>query len=177
MDAVNLLILVLTFLAVTVICWGLVFVVCCLKSYCKGQKSDPYDHLLKSSLSTTPPIPSMFFHQYPFMNHFQPQPKPQPFIQYRPQSQPLHFQGQQILQSHQNHSPIYAFPRPLQPQELISDVPALLPPHPFGPQSQPQEPVYQTQQPPPLPPLSRHPIFQARESTKILFPLNDVVYI
>lgn len=39
MDTINLIILVLTFLSVTLICWGLVVIYCCLASYCDSPSS------------------------------------------------------------------------------------------------------------------------------------------
>lgn len=39
MDTINLIILVLTFLSVTLICWGLVVIYCCLASYCDSPGS------------------------------------------------------------------------------------------------------------------------------------------
>lgn len=39
MDTVNLIVLVLTFLSVTFICWGLVVIYCCLASYCDSPGS------------------------------------------------------------------------------------------------------------------------------------------
>lgn len=161
MDTANLLILMMTFLAVTLICWGLVFVFCCLSKYCKSSSEmgfDSYDQLIKSP--TTAPIPSIFYHQqYPMMYSFLPQHQ-----QYFHQ----HHNPGQVYQTPQHQ--VYGFSQ-IQPQEIMTEAPPILPPHQFASASQ-------SQQPPPLPPLSRHPIFQSRrEQTKIPFPLQDVVYI
>lgn len=50
MDTINLIILVLTFLSVTLICWGLVVIYCCLASYCDspGSKSMSSNASLKN---------------------------------------------------------------------------------------------------------------------------------
>lgn len=37
MDAANLLVLILTFLAVSFICWGLVVIYCCVRQVCLGD--------------------------------------------------------------------------------------------------------------------------------------------
>lgn len=156
------LILILTFLAVTIICWGLVVVYCCLSSYCCPTEKSPSDFNSIASWSPFLPSPSSGIyghHHHPHqIHHIHQQPLKAPIISYIPS--------------------IFHHPAASQFQ-----------PQPFPTtQSTPSPPIRQTQtfrpldnSPPPLPPRPYHQPPAARlisfhQPPRILIP-PDAVYI
>lgn len=71
MDTINLIILVLTFLSVTLICWGLVVIYCCLASYCDspGSSSLSSNASLKKFSQIYPSHPAITTHHQQPSHH------------------------------------------------------------------------------------------------------------
>lgn len=100
MDPVNLLILLVTFLAVTVICWGLVVIYCCISQYypCSSSSSsnssieqnlyqmDSYAVISKNKNQTVLPVPSVpqieYLSPMNLMSYVSPNPMSQSLVPY-----------------------------------------------------------------------------------------------